>query len=191
MGSAEDATLVVRSQGGDAEAFGELVARHTRAMRAVARAYFACEPDVQDAVQDAFVRAFRAIGQLASPKRFSGWMLRITVNTCMDVLRSQRNRLSLADFSSSVVLLPRVGQPDATPATLASNAERSELLKAAVGRLTEDLRVAVMLRYGTGMSYRDMAAYLDVPETTVVGRLHRAKRALREILEPLGVGVPD
>lgn len=191
MGEADDATLVSRAQDGDAQAFGELVARHTRPMLAVARAYFACEPDAEDAVQDAFVRALRAIGQLDSPARFSGWLLRITVNTCMDILRSKSDRLSLTDFSSSILLLPRLGEHAATPATLAGEAERSELLKAAVGRLPEDLRVALMLRYGTDMSYRQMAAYLDVPETTVVGRLHRAKGAVRKILEPLGLAAPD
>ena len=151
-------------------------------MLAVARAYFATEADAEDAVQDALVKAFRTLDSLRDGARFPGWLTRITVNTCIDVLRTRTDKQSLADFATSVVVLPRMGQPDLTPATLASRAERSEVVRAAIGRLPEDQRVVVMLRYGRDMSYEQIARYLEVPTSTVQGRLHRAKRALREIM---------
>lgn len=185
MIAADDATLVARARRGDAEAFGELVSRHERAMLAVARAHFAAVADAEDAVQDALVKAFRALEQLKDGRKFSGWLLRITVNTCHDVLRSRTDKVSLADFATTVQLFRRVGQPALTPAAQAGAAESAERLRAAIGRLPEDQRIVVMLRYSEDMSHGQMAEYLDVPPSTVQGRLRRAKRALREMLGSL------
>jgi RNA polymerase sigma-70 factor (ECF subfamily) len=182
MTEPDDCTLVASARGGDTEAFGELVSRHERAMLAVARAYFASKADAEDAVQDAMVKAFRRLDQLRDGTRFSGWLMRITVNTCLDTLRSRTDKRSLADFATSVPLYPRLGQQQFTPATLASRSERAENLRVAIGRLPENQRVVIMLRYGQDMSHEQMAQYLDVPPSTVQGRLHRAKQALRTIL---------
>ena len=73
--------------------------------------------------------------------------------------------MSLADFASTARLKPRLGQVCLTPAALASKSEEAERLKVAIGRLPEAQRVAVMLRYAAGMTYDEMAAYLDVPYT--------------------------
>ena len=183
--AADDQTLVTRARSGDTEAFGELVSRHQRAMLAVARAYFASVADAEDAVQDALVQAFRSLDQLRDGGRFSGWLLRITVNACLMTLRSRSDKLSLADFASTVAIRPRVGRPALTPSTRAGEAEQAERLRAAIGRLPEDQRVAVMLHYAEAMTYEQMAEYLDVPPTTIQGRLRRARRGLREMLGSL------
>lgn len=185
MVTVDNDTLVLRAREGDAEAFGCLVSRHERAMLAAARAYFASQTDAEDAVQDALVKAFRTLGQLRDDRKFAGWLMRITINTCIDILRTRTDKLSLADFASTVLLVPRVGQPQLTPASLASRSERLDLLHAAIGTLPEDQRLVVMLRYGQDMSYEEMAEYLGVPASTVQGRLHRAKRALRKLLGPI------
>ena len=185
MADGDDAALVQRAAEGDREAFGELVARHSRAMLAVARAYFAEEADAEDAVQDAFVKAWEALGQLERPERFAAWLARITSRTSIDALRATHEKVSLADFATSVPLRPRVGPEQLTPAALASKGERAEMLKAAIGRLAENYRVVIMLRYAGQMSYAQMADYLDVPVSTVETRLHRAKKALRELLPTL------
>jgi RNA polymerase sigma-70 factor (ECF subfamily) len=181
----DDATLVRRARGGDAEAFGALVSRHERAMLAIARAYFASEADAEDAAQEAFVKGFQALGQLKSPERFKAWMARITATTCIDILRSRSEKVSLADFASTVQLFPRLGQEALTPGTLASAGERADLLRAAIGLLPEEQRVVLTLRYVEDMSYDQIAAYLDLPASTVRGRLHYAKQALREALRTL------
>lgn len=188
MDVADDSELVSRAKSGDTEAFGELVARHERAMLAAARAYFASEADAEDATQDACVKAFQALGQLQDGARFAGWLMRITVNTCLDTLRARSDKQSLADFASTVRVFPRLGQPQFTPATLASRSEHSALLRAAVGRLPEDQRLAVMLHYAEEMSYEQIAGYLDVPPSTVQGRLRRAKQELKRLLGPLANG---
>jgi len=185
MAVADDRTLVSRARRGDSEAFGELVSRHERAMLGAARAYFASPADAEDAVQDALVKAFRALDQLRDDGKFACWLMRITITTCLDTLRARTDKMSLADFATSVQLFPRLGQQFYTPATLASRAERAQRLQAAIGRLPEDLRLVVMLRYGEDMGYEHMADYLGVPATTVQSRLRRAKRALREALKAL------
>lgn len=154
-------------------------------MLAVARARFASAADAEDAVQDALIKAFRSLDQLRDGAKFSGWLLRITVNVCHDVLRARTDKLSLADFATGVPLRRRVGEPLLTPCAQAARAEQVEQLRAALGRLPEDQRVVIMLRYGEDMTYDQIADYLDVPSTTVQGRLRRAKRALREMLGPL------
>jgi len=185
MVEAEDAELVARAKAGDREAFGSLVTRHGRAMLALARAYFASEADAEDAVQDAVLRAFGALGGLEDNNRFAAWLARITVNTCLTTLSARTDKVSLADFASTVKLHRRLRETSLTPAALASKGEEAELLKAAIGRLPDEQRLVVMLRYTEEMTYEEMAAYLDVPPATVRGRLYTAKLALRELLGPL------
>jgi len=185
MGATDDSALVARARAGDRKAFGKLVLRHERAMLAIARAYFASEADAEDAVQEAFVTGFRRLHQLADDRRFAGWLARITVRKSLDILRSRTDKVSLADFASTVQFHSRVRPVRPTPATLASKGEEADLLKAAIGRLPEPQRVVLMLRYAQDLTYEQMAAYLDVPASTVRGRLHTAKRALGKALTSL------
>ena len=178
----DDAQLVSRAKQGDRPAFGELVTRHERAMLAIARAYFASEADAEDAVQEAFVKAYRSLAQLTADAQFAAWLARITVNTCLDTLRARTDKVSLADFATTARFRSRVGQLQLTPATLASRGEEAEMLKAAIGRLPEALRVVLMLRYVEDMSYEQIGTYLGVPASTVRGRLYTAKQALKELL---------
>ena len=182
MGAPAEAALVSRARGGDREAFGELVRRHQRPMLAIARSYFASEADAEDAVQEAFVSAFQALRQLADDGRFAAWLARITANACLAILRRHTDKVSLADFASTAHLRPRVGPVELTPAALASRGEQAEALKAALGRLPEDQRVALMLRYAADMTYEQIAGYLDIPASTVRGRLYTAKQALKALL---------
>lgn len=180
---ADDGSLVGRTREGDRAAFGELVVRHERAMLAVARAYFASEADAEDAVQDAFVQAYEALDGLRDPGRFAAWLTRITINASLAILRARRDKQSLSDFASTVSLRPRVSPEQLTPAALALRSEESEQVKAAIGRLPEAQRVVIMLRYAADMSYDAVAAYLEVPASTVRGRLHLARTTLKTLLD--------
>jgi RNA polymerase sigma-70 factor (ECF subfamily) len=188
MSPCDDESLVAAARAGRPEAFGKLVVRHQQAMLAVARSFLASEADVEDAVQDAFVKAFNSLDQLRSGGSFAAWVTRITINTCVDVLRARTDKVSLADFASTVHLQPRLGDQQFTPATLSSRGEQSDLIKAAIGSLPEHLRMPLLLRYSEDMTYDEIAAYLALPATTVQGRLHRAKRALRSVLRALSPG---
>ncbi len=181
--AATDAELVAKAKEGARDAFGELVLRHERPMLAVARAYFASEADAQDAVQDAFVKAYRALGKLQDGQSFAAWLTTITVRECLNVLRNRTDKVSLEAFSSTACLKPRLGQQQLTPAALASRNEESEAVMIAVGLLHESLRVVLMLRYVERLPYDAIADYLGVPPSTVRGRLERAKQALRKALD--------
>lgn len=185
MTSPADEALVEQARRGERGAFGELVTRHQGAMLAIARAYFAAEADAQDAVQDAFVKAYQALDQLDADQRFAAWMARITVNRCLEVLRTSKQKVSLSVFATTVHLYPRLGQEAFTPSTLASSREHADLLRAAIGRLPEPQRVALLLRYMEDRTYEQIAAYLDVPVSTVRGRLYKGKQALRKMLSTL------
>jgi RNA polymerase sigma-70 factor (ECF subfamily) len=93
--------------------------------------------------------------------------------------------MSLADFASTVQLHSRLGRVQLTPASLASKGEEADRLKAAIGSLPEPQRVVLMLRYGRDLTYEQIGVYLDVPTSTVRGRLHTAKRALGAALAGL------
>lgn len=188
MPGQQGSALVSLARAGQREAFGELVKRHQMAMIAVARAYFASEHDAEDAVQEAFVKAFCGIGTLKADGAFASWLTTITVRTCIDTLRTRRDKLALEDFASTARLRLRVGEPELTPATATSRAEMSDLVKAAVGTLPEEQRVALLLHYGEDMTYREIGEYLDLPEPTVQGRLRRAKKALKSVLRALAPG---
>jgi RNA polymerase sigma-70 factor (ECF subfamily) len=180
---ASDAELVLRAKEGAGEAFGELVRRHEGAMLAIARAYFVSEADAQDAVQEAFLKAFRALHGLDKNHSFAGWLASITAHTCVDTLRARSDRVSLADYATTAQLRPRLGQPQLTPATLASKGEEAQNLWIAIGRLPEAQRIVVLLRYMEHMTLQRIADYLGVPVSTVRGRLYEATRALRKMLK--------
>ena len=186
MTAAEDHLLVTRARAGDREAFGALAERHGRAMLAIARAYFASEADAEDAVQEAFMKAFRALDDLHDEICFAAWVAQITRNSCLEILRTKSDKMSLADFATSVPLRPRQGRIALTPATLAGKGEEADLLRAAIGRLPEEQRLVIMLRYVEGLRYEQIAAYLDLPASTVRTRAHRAREALRGLLPTLG-----
>ena len=182
----DDAAFVAQVKAGDRESFGQLVVRHQGAMLGIARSYFASEADALDAVQDAFVKAFERIGQLGENSAFPGWLARITINTCLDALRSRTDKVSLNEFASTAQLKLRTGDVRLTPATLATRGELCDLVRVALGHLPEDQRVVLMLYFGESMTYDGIARYLDVPTPTVQGRLRRGKKALRSVLRTLG-----
>src|ERR1700686_2412347 len=89
---AGEAALVARLQAGDGRAFETLMRSHTPVLLRVARRFMRCEEDARDALQDAFISAFRSIGRFASNARLSTWLYRIQINACLMKLRSQRRR---------------------------------------------------------------------------------------------------
>jgi RNA polymerase sigma-70 factor (ECF subfamily) len=183
MARSDDGALVRNARAGDRAAFGELVRLHGPAMHAVSQAYFASHADAEDAVQEAFLKAYRHLAQLADDTRFASWLTRITINTCLNILAARTDKVSLDAFASGVQLQHRLGRVDLTPATLAGKDEEARQLRAAIGRLPEPQRVTLMLRYVEDMTYEQIADYLGVPASTVRGRLHSARQTLRGLFD--------
>lgn len=186
-----------RLQGNDAGAFEELVRAHGGHMLAVIRRYLPREEDAQDALQDAFVSAYRAVGRFAGQSRLGTWLHRIAVNAALMKLRAARSRpLEAAGGEGSIeTLLPRFdgrGQFERMPQPwnleALSGIERAEvrgMLQSALERLPEAYRMVVMLRDIEQLDTLEVAGLLGLTESAVKTRLHRARLALRELLAPV------
>ena len=161
-------------------------------MLAVARRMLFREEDAQDAVQDAFLSAFKSLGTFDERSLLTTWLHRITVNACLMKLRSQRRRggpeRSIDDFLPTFTddghqtQESRRWNPDA-----ASGIERGEvreMVRAKINELPEQYRVVLILRDIEQLSTEETAAALDMTFNAVKTRLHRARQALRALLDP-------
>jgi RNA polymerase sigma-70 factor, ECF subfamily len=131
--------------------------------------------DAADVTQQVFLQLFRSIGQFDRRSRFETWLYRLAVNESLQHLRrSRRWRGQPLDWEPMDESHPE------------ENADRKELLEGALARLDPELRSIFLLREVEGLSYRDLAEALQVPEGTVGSRLNRARRELQQHLSDLG-----
>jgi len=186
----DEERLLARLRSGDEAAFAELVRENSGRLMAVARRMLRSEDEARDALQDAFLQAFRAIGRFQGEARLSTWLHRIVINACLMKLRTRSRRPE----ESIEVLLPRFyadghridpGPPWRTeiPDPVESR-ELRELVRASIDRLPEIYRSVLLLRDIEELSTEETAQLLDVKTDTVKVRLHRARQALRALLAP-------
>lgn len=167
-----DEALASAARTGDREAYSQLVARYRDVALAYACACLHSREEAEDAVQEAFVRAFMALDRFRVTERWGAWLMRILRNLCLDMLRRRRNR--------TVEFLDTDWPQDApTPEMTALTSERRRELRAAIAALPEKFRVPLLMHYVSRRTYREIALALDLPESTVVGRLAGALRQLR------------
>jgi RNA polymerase sigma-70 factor (ECF subfamily) len=168
---ASEPMLLRHARRGDAQAFTALVRRHDDALRALAFRLLGDRAAMDDALQEAYVRAYRSLGTFEGRSGFGTWLYRIVYRTCVDELR-RRGRDELASLELA-----------ATPDASSSVAARVDLA-AALAALPPELRASVLLVDAQGFSYDEAAEILGIPAGTVASRLNRARAALRETLEP-------
>jgi RNA polymerase sigma-70 factor (ECF subfamily) len=173
----DEPELIRRAQRGDTHAYEELV--HAYQGIAFRTAYVIARnaADAEEAAQDGFVNAWRALGRFREGAPFRPWLLRIVANEASNRRRSAGRRASL-------VLRAAAGEPsgDAAPSPEAEllSAEQRAMLLAAVETLPEDQRDVVALRYFLGLSEAEVAETLAIPQGTVKSRTARALERLRE-----------
>jgi len=169
--------LVERAKRGDDDAYEELVRAHQGIAFRTAYLVAGSAADAEDAAQDAFVKAHRALARFRRGSPFRPWLLQIVANEARNRRRSAGRRAQLA-------LRVATEQPsgDAAPSPEASllSAEMRDVLLAAVNELPEDQRMVIALRFFVGLSEHEVAAALGVPEGTVKSRSARALERLRE-----------
>jgi RNA polymerase sigma-70 factor (ECF subfamily) len=186
---ADEAGLLARLRAGEPAAYAELVAALTGRLTAVARRYLS-EAEAQDAVQDAFISAFKSIGRFQGQASLATWLHRITVNACLMRLRSARRRPERAIDD----LLPQF-QPDGHAREVPGSwtppersgieaEEQRRMVRRCIEELPEAYRVVLLLRDIEGLSTEAAAAALGTTPNAVKIRLHRARQALRELLDP-------
>ena len=184
-----DTALVARLRDGDAEAFEVLVREHGGRMLATARRFVGSEDDARDVLQEAFLSAFRAIDGFAGSAQLSTWLHRIVVNTALMRLRSRRRRREesidglLPRFDEDGHFVEPVAPWDAATDELMEREETRAMVRKAIDRLPTNYRTVLLLRDVEELDTDETAAMLGVTANAVKTRLHRARQALRTLLE--------
>jgi len=182
-----DEVLVGHVQRGQLDAYNLLVLRHQATAFNVAYRILGDTGSAADATQDAFLKAYQRAHQFrGNGSSFKGWLLRIVVNTCYDVLRSERRRsansVSIDEEEDASEWHDALRDPAARPDELVLQKELEEQLQAAIGRLPVDQRAILVLSDVEGYQYHEIAEMLGVPIGTVKSRLSRARSRVRDII---------
>jgi RNA polymerase sigma-70 factor (ECF subfamily) len=164
-----EASLVIASRRGDREAYAALVRLHLRKIFAVCLGILNNVSDSEDAAQDVCVKGMTQLGQLRDDDRFAIWITRIARNHCRDLLRARKRHRELL-FERFAKEIP-------------SDAADFSDLRAALGELSEEHRVPLMLFYFEGQSTKSLASALDLSQAGACTRLCRARRELRRLME--------
>jgi RNA polymerase sigma-70 factor (ECF subfamily) len=186
----DEATLLARMQAGEEDAFDACVRAYCGQLLVVARRILRNEEDAQDAVQEAFLSAFKDIGRFEGRSLLGTWLHRIAVNAALGRLRTRQRRpeRSIED------LLPHFGDDEhqlvppqpwqETSGTILQQKETRELVQRCIGQLPEIYRTVLLLRDIEGLDTEETARALDVRTCVVKTRLHRGRQALRTLLDP-------
>jgi len=171
-----DQALISAVLAGRTDAFGEIVARYERAVYNLAVRTLRDSTEAQDATQEAFFKAYRALGSFRPGAKFSTWIFTICYRLCCDRL-AKRKRFSGDE-------LPDRADPSAGPAALAERNDEARRLRAAIDALPEKYRAVITLYHLQGKQYEEIASVLNLPLGTVKTHLFRAKEQLRKALSP-------
>jgi RNA polymerase sigma-70 factor (ECF subfamily) len=193
MADTEEAEWIQRAQKGDRAAFGRLMRLHHRRIFACAAHMLGDRAEAEDAVQETFLRAYRAIDRFDGRAELSTWLYRICINVSLNTLR-RRKRTDAADVHD-----PRVPEPAADPTQGGTDprhaVEGAQLygrLAKALDELSPSLRSTVVLVLLEGMPQKEAADVLGCSEGTIAWRIHESRRRLREklgdLLEDADVG---
>lgn len=185
-GQVTDAELAARAAQGDARAFECIMRRHNRLLFRTARSILKSDADTEDAVQDAYLSAWRSMGSFRDDARLSTWLVRIVLNEAFGRVRRQSAQVislnMVTGHAESGEHEPMQGQTDEQPDQLASRAEIRRLMEARIDALPEVFRTVFMLRAVQELSAEEVASALGIPDATVRTRFFRARSLLRESL---------
>jgi RNA polymerase sigma-70 factor, ECF subfamily len=170
-----EALLVRAARRGDLDAFGELVRRHEQPIFRLALRMLGTRTDAEDAAQDAFLQAWRALPRFRGSSSFGTWLYRIATNRCLNVIAARRPTDELEES--------RTGSRRDDPAVRIEERERMGALTASITRLPGEQRAALVLREFEGLSYDEVAEVLDISLAAVKGRIHRARLTVAQDLE--------
>ena len=174
--------LVKKSQLGDKSAFEELVKRHQELVFSLSFKLTGNRELANDVAQEAFIRAWKAIGKFRGDSTFGTWIYRITVNTAWTLRKKAKKHYSLniEDTQEPVVV-----DEKKDPELVAINSDLSLVLRKALNQIPLEQRIIVELKNIEGRSQKEIADYLDISVTAAKVRLHRAHQKLRNILEEI------
>jgi RNA polymerase sigma factor (sigma-70 family) len=185
----DDRGLIARIVAGDRSAFEHLMRRHNRRLYRLARATLRNDAEAEDALQEAYLSAYRAIGRFRGESALSTWLSRLVLNECLGRLRRTARRDNVVPMVSSCVSACEDVDAEAMKPSTAESPDgafaRTELramLERRIDALPDVFRTVFVLRCVEDMNVEETARCLDIPEATVRSRHFRARSMLREAL---------
>jgi RNA polymerase sigma-70 factor (ECF subfamily) len=186
LDAADDPALVQQVRRGSSAAFGALMRRYNRRLYRTARAILKDDGAAEDALQEAYVAAYRHIDEFRGDAAVGTWLTRIVVNQALQALRRLRRERVVVPIDEAASgddgALDVADAPARTPENVMLRAEMRQLIERRIDALPEGYRAVFMLREVEDMTVEETAAALDIPAATVRSRLFRAKAQLRESL---------
>ena len=189
-GDGDEAALLAALRAGDDGAYRRLVTDYGGRLLAVARRILRNEDDARDALQEAFLQAFRALPRFEGQARISTWLHRIVVNAALMKIRSKKSRPEepiepfLPTFQEDGHAMVEFRSWDGGAEALLERAETRSLVRAAIDRLPPTYRTILLLRDIEELDTTEVAELLGISANAVKIRLHRARQALRGLLDP-------
>lgn len=182
----QDEDLVARSKNGDIKAFEELVCRYERKIYTLAYRMMGNYDDANDLAQEAFLRAFQAIGGFREEASFLTWLSRIVTNVCRDELR-KRYRISVESLDQEICLgdieiKKQIPASEPGPDEIYEKIELQQELQEIIATLSPEFRLALVLRDIQGFTYEEIAEQLECSLGTVKSRISRARNYMKEKL---------
>ncbi len=185
-----DVQLVQQCLRGDSFAWEELVKRHTRRVYNLCYRFTSNRHEAEDLTQEVFLKMFRQLGTYkAISGGFTTWMTSVTRNLLIDhYRRTKQDRVTDSmDDEEKGGRAEQIESPQRNPHQIAQASELSQQVQRALGKLSPDLREAVILRDLQGLEYEEIRQVLHVPEGTVKSRINRGRIELARILQQMGV----
>ncbi len=175
-----DQQLVQRAQRGDLRAFDLLVLKYQGRIAALVSRYVSDAGEVEDVTQEAFIKAYRALGKFRGDSAFYTWLYRIAANAAKNHLVAKGRRPGAHATIEDAEGFDEGGMlsESASPEALAMGGELAEVVESALKALPDELKAALMLREFDGLSYDDIADVLGCPVGTVRSRIFRAREAV-------------
>jgi RNA polymerase sigma-70 factor (ECF subfamily) len=171
-----DPELVTLAKQGDTRAFDELVRRYHRRVYSLALRMLRDHDAADDICQEAFLRAYRAMGRFREGASFCPWIYKIATNLCLNALRDRKRLVSIADAPETA---------EAVDPHQEDCSERTELLSKvdkALESISPKYRMPLLLRVQDGLSYAEISELLHIPRGTVMSRINRAREKLRMLV---------
>ncbi|WP_339057466.1 RNA polymerase sigma factor RpoE [Candidatus Regiella endosymbiont of Tuberolachnus salignus] len=182
-----DQILVERVQKGDQQSFNLLVIRYQNKVAGLVSRYVP-QGDIPDVVQEAFIKAYRALTSFRGESAFYTWLYRIAINTAKNYLITQKRRPPSNDIdvddvenNENIAALKEISNPE----NLMLSDELRQIVFQTIAILPEDLRMAITLRELDNLSYEEIATIMDCPVGTVRSRIFRAREAIDSKIQPL------
>ncbi|MCL1860711.1 MAG: RNA polymerase sigma factor RpoE [Proteobacteria bacterium] len=181
-----DQQLVERVQSGDKQAFGLLVSKYQRKLHRLLARLVRDPAEVEDLTQEAFIKAYRALGAFRGESAFYTWLYRIGINTAKNHIAAQTRRVPVLGGMDAVEMEGAAHLSDLdTPERQLMTRQIALTVEEAMSGLPDELREAIALRELEGLSYEDIANVMNCPVGTVRSRIFRAREAIAARLRPL------